>query len=339
MPKDKDEQIAQLKQLLDGYDKITRLSNQELMEAQRSLDAHEKISEMARDELSRAMRSLEKLQGDGSEVREQIIHILSDNDPDEDLILHEIDHLSESNDKELFADLFNVIANLDISEKEAISYWNEIKNHTLEMSEKLGRKVSFRVALLDHLMTKNRKIKNPKIIELNLFDAVIKNSIIDELTGIYNRRYFNSSFRREIKRATRYNRRICFFSFDADNFKRVNDVYGHNIGDEMLKIIGNTMIQVFRQEDFNYRLGGEEFGVVLPEIDMNSALVATKRFAAKLKENIKTRLDIDSSISGGISEFPIDGTTLEDLYLNADKALYKVKNSGKNNIISCRDTE
>ena len=335
--KDKEQEIRYLRKIIDAYEKVTKLSNKELIEAYKTISAQERVGNLAREELISATVSLEELRGRETKITEEIIRILDEDLTNEELILHKLEALSKNSTAGFFSDLFYVIANLELTEYEASEFWKEIYNHRVDMCNRMGRKVSFRVALLDHILENNRVIKNPKIIELNLFDSVVKNSVIDELTSVYNRRYFNLAIKREIKRAKRYNRPLCLFVFDVDDFKLFNDKYGHLVGDEVLRIIGVTLKESFRQEDTICRCGGEEFTVILPEVDINSALIACKRFGEALKKYSMEKLKEPVLVSGGISEFPVHGDTPEDLYNKADLALYRVKNSGKNNIIAYSD--
>ena len=330
---DKEQEIRYLRTIIDAYEKVTDLSNEELVDAYKTISAKEKATRTASEELIQATVSLEELKGRETKITEEIIKILDEDLTNEELILHKLEALSKNSSSGFFSDLFYVIANLEFSEEEATLFWKEIYTHTIYMCEKMGRNVSFRVALLDHILMNNRIIKNPKIIELNLFDSVVKNSVIDELTNLYNRRYFNLTLRRELKRAKRYNRPVCLFLFDVDNFKVFNDTYGHIVGDAVLKIIAATLKECFRQEDTICRFGGEEFTVILPEVDTKAAFIACKRFAETLKVNSMNQLKKIISISGGITEYPKNGETPEELYSKADIALYKAKNSGKDGII------
>ena len=332
--KDKEQEIRYLRTIIDAYEKVTDLSKDDLIDAYKNISAEDTVKNFTREDLINVTTSLEELKGRETKITEEIIKILDEDLTNEELILHKLEALSKNSSAGFFADLFYVIANLELSEEEATQFWKDIYEHTLMMCEKMGRNVSFRVALLDHILVNNRVIKNPKIIELNLFDSVVKNSVIDELTGVYNRRYFQLAIKREMKRAKRYERPLCLFLFDVDNFKTFNDNFGHIVGDAVLRIIGVTLKDSFRQEDTICRVGGEEFAIILPEIDMNSALIACKRFAETLKINSKENLNNIITISGGATEFPIHGETSEELYSKADVALYKVKNSGKDNIIA-----
>ncbi len=334
---DKENEIIYLRKLLKAYEKISKLSKYELSEAQKKISAYELVSNLSEDEILKFNNSMESIKNKSNSITEEIIKIL-----DEDInsgveIWIRIEELAKKNSDNFYSDLFYIITNLDLSEDEAKIMWEDIYKHTQEISSKLGRLISFRVGLLDYILEKNRVIKNPKIIELHFFDSMIKNSIVDELTDVYNKRYFNLSYRKEIKRAKRYNRPISIFVFDIDNFKKLNDTFGHLKGDQVLKLVGDVLKSCFRVEDTICRVGGEEFAVILPEISLENSITPCKRFAIKLSELSKEIENIEVTISGGISEYPRHGENLEELYAKADTALYKVKNAGKNNIL-CFET-
>lgn len=331
---EKENEIIYLRKLLKAYEKISKLSKTELYEAQKKISAYEQISNLSQDEVLKFNNSMETLKTKSNSITEEIIKILDEDISSGSEIWSRLNELSKKNPDNFYSDLFYIITNLELTEEEAKTMWEDIYKHTSEISAKLGRSISFRVGLLDYILEKNRVIKNPKIIELHFFDSMIKNSIIDELTDVYNRRYFNLSYRREIKRAKRYNRPISIFVFDLDNFKKLNDTHGHQKGDQILRLVGEVLKSCFRIEDTICRVGGEEFAVILPEVSLENSITPCKRFAAKLSELSKESHNTEITISGGLSEFPRHGENLEELYAKADTALYKVKNSGKNNIFA-----
>jgi diguanylate cyclase (GGDEF)-like protein len=330
-------EIIYLKKLVKAYEKISQMTGVELQEAQKTIQAYESVNKLARDELIHIASSIESVRGRQNSITEEIVRILDEDMSIDTDVFNKFNELSKSSPENFYSDLFHVLTNLELTEEEAKELWTEVCNHNKELNEKLNRKINLRVALLDYILERNRVIKNPKIIELHFFDSVLKNSVVDELTNINNRRYFNLAFRRELKRGKRYSRKISLFVFDLDNFKKLNDTYGHATGDLVLQTVGQVLKDSFRIEDTLCRVGGEEFCVILPEIEAESALVPCKRFAEKLKEKSKEKIGIEVTISGGICEYPTNGDTLEELYAKADTALYKVKNSGKNNISTFKD--
>ncbi len=162
-------------------------------------------------------------------------------------------------------------------------------------------------------------------------------SITDDLTQVFNRRYFNQRFEREIQRALRYNRPLTVIMADIDHFKSVNDAHGHFYGDEVLQTVAAIMDRNLRKTDILARFGGEEFVVLLPEIDKQHGM----KVAEKLRRAVERypfpkgapENQNKITLSLGLSSFPEDATTGEVLLEFADKALYRAKTRGRNRVI------
>ncbi|WP_424686919.1 diguanylate cyclase [Halarcobacter ebronensis] len=153
----------------------------------------------------------------------------------------------------------------------------------------------------------------------------------DQLTGLFNRQKFNEIFKKEIKREKRYNNNLSLIIFDIDNFKNFNDDFGHNVGDEVLKIISKVLLENIREHDSVARWGGEEFLVLLPQTDELGA----KNVAEKIRKAIESykRDDIPRQITAsfGVTRFKEDDNETSVLK-KADDALYKAKKEGKNRV-------
>lgn len=145
----------------------------------------------------------------------------------------------------------------------------------------------------------------------------------DPLTGLYNKRYLSEMLEREIKRAKRYDNCVSVVFIDLDSFKKVNDTMGHIIGDDVLQKVAQKMQKLVRESDILARFGGDEFVVILPNSDFDSA----KKFVERLKLAISECLVFKShiSISGGIAQYPIDGDTGERLMDVACHRMYANK--------------
>ncbi len=167
----------------------------------------------------------------------------------------------------------------------------------------------------------------------------------DELTGVWNRRYFNRFLRRIVDRAADDRQQVTLLVFDIDNFKTYNDAHGHAAGDEILKSAAELMQSVVRDHDVVARIGGDEFAVIFwdaagPRQEGSShpddVLNIAKRFqqaVCELKFPALARSDMDTlTISGGLAGFPWDGRTPEDLLHHADMMALESKNKGKNAI-------
>ena len=264
------------------------------------------------------------------EIRNEIIEVLDEDPQNEEYIIKQ---LSLKHNKNLLSEFFKILINLEIPEEEAQKCLKEIIKHKQKMTITLKRNIGFRVALLDYFVNINKQLVNPKIIEIKIFEATAKLALLDELTMLYNRRFFNNCLEKEFSRAKRHKQCLSLFLFDIDDFKAINDNHSHIMGDKVLAAIGQTLMQNIRREDFACRYGGEEFILVLPETHKEGAL----ELAIRIKEAIAL-ISIGNinniTISGGISTFPLDTDNTSDLLLYADKMMYKAKFGGKNNIIS-----
>jgi diguanylate cyclase (GGDEF)-like protein len=166
-------------------------------------------------------------------------------------------------------------------------------------------------------------------------------AITDELTQLYNRRYFHTSLDAEISRAKRYAHSISLLILDIDHFKQVNDNHGHQIGDQVLSELGTTITSITRENDIVARYGGEEFAIILPEAELPEACDC----AEKIRKAIEKKgfiledgsfLNLTTSIgvaSAGRIKIPVKDVA-ENIIKLADQALYKAKESGRNRVIT-----
>ncbi len=160
-------------------------------------------------------------------------------------------------------------------------------------------------------------------------------SITDELTGLSNRRCFDSNFEKEFLRAQRYSNKLTLVMFDIDHFKNVNDTYGHQCGDFILKQVANAALQTFRKTDTVFRFGGEEFVVILTETDIEQSTIPLERFRKTIEtlDLIYQNQKINITVSIGACQLNNEIFTKEEFLEKTDQALYKAKNSGRNQIV------
>jgi len=165
--------------------------------------------------------------------------------------------------------------------------------------------------------------------------ALERLATIDTLTGLANRRYFLELAERAFYQAQRYNRPLSVVMIDVDNFKQINDTFGHAAGDQVLAAISKRMQQVLRRSDILGRYGGDEFVVLLPETGQEGARRMTERLREAVARNVETigKLDLPVSLSVGVaSSFGMTNVTLDQLLQRADKALYTSKQSGRDRV-------
>jgi len=159
----------------------------------------------------------------------------------------------------------------------------------------------------------------------------------DSLTVMYNRRYFDTKLESEISRAVRYNHHLSLIMGDLDHFKDTNDNFGHLGGDNVLKAVGQTLVNAAREIDTVARYGGEEIAIVLPETDYGTAIKVAERYRGLIERlNVQhTGQQIPVTMSLGVSTYVGHGTvTMDELIGNADTALYKAKINGRNRVES-----
>lgn len=156
----------------------------------------------------------------------------------------------------------------------------------------------------------------------------------DSLTGMANRRHFLEQCEREMERARRYERPLTVAIFDVDLFKRINDGFGHAVGDEVLRAIAATTAAILRDSDLSGRLGGEEFGLLLPETDLAGALDLAERlrFAVATTQVSSGGRPLSATISIGVAAMSGDDISVDTLFARADAALYRAKNAGRDRI-------
>ncbi len=165
-------------------------------------------------------------------------------------------------------------------------------------------------------------------------------SSVDELTGVYNRRYFIEYAENEMRRVRRYGGHFAIAILDFDNFKTINDTYGHLAGDLALKMACQVIRDSVRDVDVFARYGGDEFIILLPNTDHVHARECLERILAALKETVVSfgGNDIKLKISIGIGAFRQSVVSFDDILARADKALYRAKKLGGNRVVEAEYT-
>ena len=155
----------------------------------------------------------------------------------------------------------------------------------------------------------------------------------DKLTGLFNRNKFDEIFSKEIKRTKRYKNELSVIIFDIDNFKMVNDTYGHQIGDEVLKDISKIALDNVREQDITTRWGGEEFFILLPQTNLSGAIIVANKIRTSTENHIFTEKSIKITVSFGVAEFCIESDDEKTIISKVDKLLYEAKRTGKNKVM------
>jgi diguanylate cyclase (GGDEF)-like protein len=226
---------------------------------------------------------------------------------------------------------FRTITHLDLLETQCVQLWDEMLTRRRELSEHLGRQISLKTALMD-VLTSAGLFRVPILIEYDELKKLQLNAVTDPLTGLYNRRLFSEAFEKELNRARRYGQSLGLVMLDLHRFKEVNDKHGHPRGDEVLRAAASTLRKALRTSDSAFRIGGDEFALLLPQTDAAQALALSRRVGAVFGESIAHyQMGVSVSMDHGVATFPQDGDQADQLIRVADERLYLLKheNQGK----------
>jgi diguanylate cyclase (GGDEF)-like protein len=222
---------------------------------------------------------------------------------------------------------FRVIAHLDLREPQCVQIWDDMLSRRRELSGRAERQVSLKTALMDVLTTAGL-LRVPIIIEYDELKRLQLNAVTDPLTDLYNRRLFNETFEKELNRARRYGQPLGLVILDLHRFKEVNDKHGHPRGDEVLRAAAATLKKSLRTSDSAFRIGGDEFALLLPQTDAPQALALGRRVQTVFAEVLQPlELGVSVSMDHGVANFPQDADAAEQLIRIADERLYDLKHA------------
>jgi diguanylate cyclase (GGDEF)-like protein len=168
----------------------------------------------------------------------------------------------------------------------------------------------------------------------NYFERMRQLAYVDGLTGIHNRRFFEMRIVEELERASRFQGRMSVIMVDIDHFKRLNDEFGHLLGDEVLRGVAGILKQQLRKMDMVCRYGGEEFAVVVPETTGENAVTVAEKLRRQVEGYPFPGVPRPVTISCGVADYPIHGVTRDEVVAAADGALYMAKQAGRNRVMA-----
>lgn len=231
-----------------------------------------------------------------------------------------------------YSDILFVLLGQRYPNDDAKSLWNKLIAHRDSLAKSLGRNPGIVVAALDWQTNFQNQPASISLIESSKLENIRENSVIDGLTGLFDHTTILTLLEKELERSTRFSEKCSVLMLDLDDFKEVNDNYGHKKGDQVLITLAKLMRDNLRTIDTLGRYGGEEFIPILPETDISSAILSAERLREAVEKQFNT--DLSLTISVGISNFPAHATTVDALIKHADAALYKAKNAGKNKVVT-----
>ena len=280
--------------------------------------------------LDRAVR------GPGPARRRRMANLLATARLDGAQLLHRLRELRSLEGVAACSSALHVLTHIDLGEPEADALLCELLRHRDAVAGRLGRDPGLVVAAADFLTNIRPLLRCPAVVEFSQLEETERYAISDPLTDLFNRRFFHSALRKEIRRCRRNGMELSLLLLDLDKFKSVNDVYGHPFGDQVLRRAGQLVRRSVRESDIACRYGGEEFAVILPETGRLGAHTSAERVRQRVAEGIAERpiggRIVALTISGGIASLPEDGESADRLAKLADRALYRAKAAGRNRV-------
>ncbi|MEC4813544.1 MAG: diguanylate cyclase, partial [Scytonema sp. PMC 1069.18] len=189
-----------------------------------------------------------------------------------------------------------------------------------------------------HLELKHSREQLKKLLQeqSELIQELERLATTDPLTGVLNRRHLFTLVEQELNRAQRYDSIFSILILDIDHFKKINDTYGHAVGDQILKVMAQTVLNSLRKVDFFGRFGGEEFVAFLPETNIDAAIMVAERIRDRVKAialPVQEQL-VSMTVSIGVAHYQLGDETVDVIIQRADKALYQAKHQGRNRVVA-----
>jgi len=246
-----------------------------------------------------------------------------------------IDEMERLHGVQVYADALFSITRLELPAEESRVHFRNILAHRVDLQDCLGRQVSLRAAVCDYFLTLVPRFDEPVLVESNRLASIEKSALVDELTGLPNRRSLNRELASEIERSRRDHRPCSLLMADVDDFKALNDAHGHPAGDQALVHLARVIESGVRLVDRPTRYGGEEFAIILPRTGRAGAALVGERLRRAVEASTLTLPSGEQpglTISIGAATFPLDAGSAEALLAKSDQALYQAKRSGRNRL-------
>jgi diguanylate cyclase (GGDEF)-like protein len=209
----------------------------------------------------------------------------------------------------------------------ALSHQRNRRLHDIRLRLQAGE-----LALNDANQALQRQLSEIHSLQERLSEQAVR----DPLTNLHNRRFLDTTMERELARCKRDGHPLCLILIDIDHFKQINDKYGHQAGDEVIKGVAHMLTEHARASDVACRYGGEEFLMLLPNMPPFIAYARAEQWRKAFSEHVTVFGDfhIKSTLSIGVANFPDHGSSPEDLFRSADLAMYQAKTSGRNRVVT-----
>ena len=241
-----------------------------------------------------------------------------------------IEGLKRKRGERFYSDLLYAVTHQFFPPAAAENLWNRILKHKYEMSAIMKRNIRIAVAALDYLSNLTGELLSPTLIDETRMTAIIQLTLRDGLTRLFNHTTCYQRIEMELSRFERYGAIVSLMMIDIDNFKEINDHYGHVEGDRILSEMAAAFLTETRDADICCRYGGEEFVVIMPSTDIREAGMLAERLRIKVEQDMPSGKSVTVSI--GVASCDGNIRTAKTLVDKTDAALYEAKKNGKNKV-------
>jgi diguanylate cyclase (GGDEF)-like protein len=243
-----------------------------------------------------------------------------------------VDEFRRDHTMTFYSELLYTITHQYFPPHDAEGLWKQILQHKFDMSAVLHRNVRIAVASLDYLSNLKSELSSPTVIDETFVAEIVRRSIRDGLTSLFNHSTCFQKIKTELSRYQRYNTVFSIMMIDIDNFKKINDRYGHQEGDKILAMLGTMMEEETRDSDICCRYGGEEFTIILPSTGLGETCLLAERLRSRVERSMPVGRRVTLSI--GVASCHKQTATAQSIIDEADSALYRAKRSWKNRVIA-----
>lgn len=220
--------------------------------------------------------------------------------------------------KESLKNIDDITIEIEFLDKYGGQFWSEVRLY--KVTDNYSTAINGYEGLIINIQDKKEN-------EIQLMTLAIK----DNLTGLYNRMYFDKELEKEVDRATRYGTSTSLVMYDLDKFKIVNDVYGHDMGDEVLKRVSGIVDANIRKSDIHARWGGEEFVILMPNTDVSGAATLAEKIRKIIEKDVHSTIGMITA-SFGVGE-KVENETITEWFRRVDSALLEAKRKGRNRVV------
>jgi diguanylate cyclase (GGDEF)-like protein len=244
----------------------------------------------------------------------------------------QIEEYRKNRETKFYSDLLYAVTHQYFPNPDAETLWNQILRHKFDMSTIMKRNIRITVATLDYLSNLKGELHSPTVIDEARIAEIVQQTRRDGLTRLYNHATCYQKIEAELKRFERYGTIFSLMMMDIDNFKKINDRYGHPEGDRILAILGGIITRETRDSDISCRYGGEEFSVILPSTEIKEAFILAERLRGIVEYTVPFGKKVTISI--GVASCRTGADSAHSLVAKADSALYHAKRSGRNRVVT-----